>query len=720
MESILQYLDLDFLTIAVIVLMTMLLCAIIINRWDKASIRKRRWFFGSCIVWIIAVVIGAFSIKVISVHTECSYQDSILLNGKLCSQILTRLGHFQIANDTPNGNPHLERLIRIVGEWQKNFGAMVRLYTARKTDDGKYIFIVSPDNDSNRNHIWGESDFFESRYPVGEECELADDARKQLDETYKGKDIGNYNPTSNKWGAFITISLPVYDDTGKVEAVLVGEIWHDSWIAIQRHFMMVPRVITYFAWGLLLTFLWFLLCRREMNSAIVERNQELEQNIKSLQQSQQVTQETINAKSAFVANMSHEIRTPITAILGYAEMILTDISDGQEKFRSDQAGKLHESIATIRNNTEHVLQIINDIFDFTKIENDQIKLQQIVVPVVPLIKEVVTLFTPRVKEKGVRLIYNNLTPFPEIVVTDRTRLKQVLLNLVGNAAKFTLKGEISILISWMGNIDDDSQHSSSSSTISTPTQNDIIRKGILQIEIRDTGIGMNAETMSRLFQPFQQADEVGERQMGGTGLGLTISRELMRRLGGDLTAVSEQEYGSTFTLTLPQNLANNVEWMNSVTQTQSAKSGSDSSAVTPVVTNPLKGKSILIVEDSLDSQRLFKLVVSKSGASASTANNGEDGFIQAMSAWNTGEPFDLIIMDMQMPVMDGYTAVQYLRREGYKLPIVALTAHALPEERDRCISAGCDDYTTKPIMQVALIKYVLKNLTEKTENAETS
>ncbi len=373
------------------------------------------------------------------------------------------------------------------------------------------------------------------------------------------------------------------------------------------------------------------------------------------------------AKSDFLANMSHEIRTPMAAILGNADLLSEPDQTHDERV---------QRIGTIQRSGEHLLGLINDILDISKIEAGKMSVEELSCSPRGLLMEVHALMEPRAQAKNLQLVLECETALPETIKSDPMRLRQILLNLISNALKFTQSGSITIRVS------------------ARPTETD----GELTVKVIDTGIGMSAEAVGKLFRAFEQADNTMSRRFGGTGLGLVIARRLANLLHGDLTVVSAPGQGSTFTLVVRTGPLNNVKFEERL---EPASSPTTHSAAT--VAANITGKKILLVEDGVDNQRLIMHHLSKAGARVQLAENGKLGLDAYEASVVAGTPFDLIFMDMQMPEMDGYTATQELRKRGRTVPIVALTAHALTGDREKCLAAGCDDYTTKPVKRATLL-----------------
>ena len=376
------------------------------------------------------------------------------------------------------------------------------------------------------------------------------------------------------------------------------------------------------------------------------------------------------SKSEFLANMSHEIRTPMGAILGFSEMLLTKSAEECAKVGCTQI---------IRRNSLHLLELINEILDLSKVEAGQMNVELTSFDLPELLSEIVSLVAPRAKEKGLAFGVRFLDPIPRLIQSSSMRLRQILLNLLDNAVKFTEFGGVDMNIADEG----------------TGGPNIVLR-----VEVTDSGIGMTPEQLARLFVPFTQGDASITRKFGGTGLGLTISRQLARILGGDITVTAQPGAGSTFTLKVDGGPSTGVERVQTFSGPVLPASADRK---IPYVIR--LGGRILLVEDGDDNQRLLQMQLRDAGASVTSARNGRMAIDLAAE-----QTFDLILMDMQMPVMDGYTATRELRSQGLTLPIIALTAYAMAEDREKCMASGCSGYLSKPIDQETLLKTVHKYL----------
>ncbi len=381
----------------------------------------------------------------------------------------------------------------------------------------------------------------------------------------------------------------------------------------------------------------------------------LEETKVELEKSKSAADDANRAKSEFLARMSHEIRTPMTAILGFADVL-------RRGYEADSTER-QEYLETIHSSGTHLLNLINDILDLSKVESGKMELDVMGYSPVSVIHEVTSILSVRAQEKGIELGYNFDTKIPETIQTDPVRLRQALTNLVGNAVKFTEKGEVRVRVRMDFNGD----------------------QPMLVMDVVDTGIGIPKEKLDKVFSPFAQADTSITRRFGGTGLGLAISRKLARALGGDLTVASEVGKGSVFTCSVVVGDLTNIPLVDATqVRMQARRIQTEHSS--------LEGRRFLMADDGESNRRLVTVVLQRLGAEVVTVENGE----LALEAAESGQ-YDAVLMDMQMPVMDGFSATEELRKRGCTLPIIALTADAVGDAESKCLAAGCSHYVSKPI-----------------------
>ncbi|GAA4428561.1 hypothetical protein GCM10023155_19150 [Bremerella cremea] len=403
-----------------------------------------------------------------------------------------------------------------------------------------------------------------------------------------------------------------------------------------------------------------------------------------LAQAHKQAQAAIIAKNEFLTNMSHNIRTPLNAILGHADLIrdLTSSSD------------TNDSVDAICRNSQELMKLLDDILELSCIEtvHPAAKLEK--TSIQELVQCGVEVFRPKATEHGLKLAVNLYPDTPDYLFVDFTRTRQILSRLIDNAIKFTQEGEVGVDISFH--------------RYPTPT---------LELIIRDTGAGIPAARLESIFEPFSQADNSPSRSHAGSGLGLSISRRLVHILGGSLDIESEVGNGTSVLVRIPVEVPSE-----SILPVRQPTSESK----TPELPS-LDGYRVLLVEDGRDNQVVISTFLRKGGAEVTLAENGQEAVDwvrshrqEAIAAGlEADSSVDLVLMDMQMPVLDGYAATRLLRQEEFTKPVIALTAHALKGDRERCLEAGCDDYFTKPIKRAALLE-IVKRFGELSRQATTS
>ncbi|QDT02046.1 Autoinducer 2 sensor kinase/phosphatase LuxQ [Rubripirellula lacrimiformis] len=381
-----------------------------------------------------------------------------------------------------------------------------------------------------------------------------------------------------------------------------------------------------------------------------------------LREAKEIADAANQAKSRFLANMSHELRTPLSAILGFTQIIREEPTDES----------LQENLATIQRNGDYLLRLLGDVLDLSRIESDKFQTSNSTVSLGHILGDVHATMQMRTVEYDNQLDFDLKNPLPTTVTTDAARLRQIMINLIANALKFAPKGRVNVLV--------DSE--------------DVDGKVWLVVSVQDTGIGISQQKINTLFEPFVQADRSISNRFGGTGLGLSITKRLVSALGGSIGVESEQGKGSTFTFRVP---IDPIGTRGTVSVQSSAESSDVASSPDVKARRVALNAKVLIADDMRDVRFVAQHFLKKADCHVEAAENGQQAVDMIVAAIEAGEPFELCLMDMQMPELDGVGAIREIRARGIELPVIALTADAMKGTRRRLIAEGFDEYLSKPL-----------------------
>ncbi len=542
------------------------------------------------------------------------------------------LGHPRIdARTAPNDSVYLE-MIRAEKRWLSVNPAVNDIYTFRRDADGTVRLIVDSETDYDHDgRFAGER---EQRTAIGEAYDAS--GMPNLEGAFEGRPGFDRRPYTDRWGAWVSAYCPIHDANGEVDGVLGVDFDARRWTSA-------------IAWARLVAmgYLFVLVLAIAVGGLVAA----------TLERHREDALAGAKAKSEFLATMSHEIRTPMNGVSGMATLLLDTPLDSEQR----------EFVNTIKGSADSLLAILNDILDLSKVESGRLELERLPFDFERACADIVALLEPRARDRGLALELAYAADAPRRIVGDPARLRQVLVNLVGNAIKFTERGHVRIRVGAHAG----TEHAAA-----------------LRIEVEDTGIGIPPEAHARIFEQFRQADGSTSRRFGGTGLGLAISQRLVQLMGGRIQLDSEPGRGSRFWFDLHV-----PEAEHAVSETPSAKEGSGLKALeTPL--------HVLLADDNEVNRRVAGHMLKRLGCTFETAGNGRE----ALEKLEQGR-YDVVLMDCQMPDLDGFeTTEEWRRREsaGARVPIVAMTANAMAGDRERCLAAGMDDYLTKPVQPAQL------------------
>lgn len=568
---------------------------------------------------------------------------------------LSRAGHDKITFQTAADDPHYLQLIELEKRWLAMNPLIADIYTFRKNAKGEICFVVDSETDYNHNGKIDEER--EQRTPIGE---TYDDATEYYRRALEGETIFDSHLVSDRWGVWVSSFAPIYSANGQVDAAVGIDYPAESWIAEISGIRTVSL-------GVALVLVVILLVSSGFIAALSAEIEQRKQTQLRLEQASESAFAASAAKSEFLALMSHEVRTPLTAIMGFAN-VLTDTALDPKQQRY---------VETINVAGKSLVDLLNHILDYTRAESGKLTLEKIPWAPALLVHEVMELMSARAGEKNLQLHFENRLPGSLTLAGDPVRVRQVVLNLVNNAVKFTAKGNVTVRAEWK------------------PAATRTDAQGELMIQVTDTGVGIAPEKIPNLFSAFAQADSSTTRTHGGTGLGLAICKRLSDLMGAHITLQSTVKVGTNFVFRLPAECT--------------AALKEDTAPADPTAP-PQKLVQALVIDDTKLNRELLKVMLRRIGVEADLAASGPEGI--ALAANKT---YQIIFTDLEMPGMDGFSAARQIRAQesrDQRVPIVAVSAMTASGTREKCFAAGMDDYLTKPVYLPALKSALTANLTK--------
>ncbi len=598
-------------------------------------------------LWTILLAGGWFLVK----HEESSERERLreLIQGvaPTYAEELQRMNHASITPDTRPDDPLYLEMIGRQKRWLELNGTVADIYTFRKHETGNQLIV---DSETDYNHDGDFDDENEERTVIGE---IWEEKNPSLDLAFAGEAAFDDVPYTDRWGTWVSNYVPMRDEAGNIEAILGVDYPAEKWLAgIDR----ARRG----AIGLLAVIVTILFAASSIIAMLRANLGERKRTEVKLREAKEAADAANKAKSEFLANMSHEIRTPLNGFIGMTELLKSTTLSKQQR---DYLGMAKQS-------ADSLLHLLNDILDFSKIEAGRLQLESIPFSFRDTIEPTVQTLAVAAAEKGLELACRIDPDVPMHLRGDPARLSQVLTNLLGNAIKFTSEGEVVVNVEPTGRK---------------------AGKIELHFSVRDTGIGIPADQLQSIFKAFSQADAATTRRFGGTGLGLTISSQLVRMMGGRIWLESEFGRGSTFHFT-----ASFEEVLEPI--------------LAPRIASQIDGLRVLVVDDNKTNRTIFEEILKSWKLSPTAVESGSEALQEMKSAAAAGQPYRLVLLDCMMPEMDGFqfASLVFSDPDLDDCSIVMVSSAARPEDAARCREMGIARYLTKPVVQSKLLDSILE------------
>jgi signal transduction histidine kinase/CheY-like chemotaxis protein len=649
-------LRLDYVLFVLLSISTVAWIAVWLRRKDNYD----RSFRFAWIVLAVVLLAGLIGVEAAEFLARKSMRNSIISFAPTYARELEQMGHADITTDTPPDDVRYLRMIRAQKRWLKVSHNVADIYTFRQSPDGNSL-IVDSETDYNRDgRFKGER---ESRTDIGEIWHRDSEAVRRAYQGHRSFDDGLY---TDRWGIWVSAFAPMYDEEGNFEAVLGVDFPANAWV----HGIAMWRFAALTLFALLASGPF---AAMSVISVLRANAVKLKEQNRQLELERQRSEEATRAKSSFLASMSHEIRTPLNGIIGVTDLVLdTKLTRAQRDY-----------LSLVRESGESLICVINDILDFSKIEADKLDLEHEPFDLVESLGDVLRSMVFRAHSKGLELALWVSPSVHSSVIGDRSRLRQVVVNLVGNAIKFTEKGEV---------------------VVSVHTESRTADDVVIQISVRDTGIGIPVDNFEKIFEDFKQVDQSTTRRFGGTGLGLAISRKLVQLMGGRIWVESTLGEGSTFHFTtrlrrgpeVPLNVAH--------------------------LSTQIADKRVLVVDDNATSRQILSELFGQWGMQCVSVASKTEAMEQLTAAFGKNEPYHLVVSDVNMPVKDGFDLVQAMRDDSRiaSTKVILLTSGETPRDMERCETLGVVSRLMKPIKQSEVFEAVVRALGHLPEKPDSS
>ena len=680
--------------------------------------------------WIILfglLIAGTYSVNHVVYVAKKGLRDNLSGLAKSFAIALKDAGHEKITFETSDSDPLYWKMIAMMSEWQKQIPVAASIYTFRKNDEGEIVFICCPPADLNRDGIFeGER---EERVPIGTIYDEDEEYISEILDAFAGRSGFSDAPVEDDWGLWITAAEPIFDETGEyVDAVLGVDFWGEDWNTYIQNAVFWTELFLLLSVVLFFAVQVFTIRRHIVEDRLTEYAAELERTMDELVEAKKHADSAVQAKSFFLANISHEIRTPMSAILGCVDM-LVGVREGKSgTFTQEQL------VDIIQKSSKNLMTIIDDVLTYSSIDTHRIVLESAPIDLRQVVEDVKIMTSSHFEKKPHLKFYTEWDDsVPNVIIGDPARIRQILLALISNAVKFTESGHITVRCSSILFSEEmeytGTMCSAQPSSHPTPFLSPGIAQAkglrgivpvvsaeqaellttiglsqtlevwkasptalLLRIDVSDTGIGIAKEQFGALFKSFTQVDNTSTRKFGGVGLGLSIVKGLVQLMGGDVQIASKLGQGSTFSVFLPVRGHEDSILRH--------KQQHDSQVLLQQGLPPLHDYRVLLADDVVVNRIVVETRLRDMGAEVQNVSDGKVAIDCVLAAEGSEAPFDFILMDLQMPVMDGFEAARTLRQRGFTKPIVAFSANRNSEKE--AIEAGYNLVLVKPVDQEAL------------------